>query len=77
MSTLVDRAAESAPSGRNYQKEIDLLLAQADAARSEAESIDLDSAVEASLARSGEFSLSAHARAHESAARASEKVSHT
>ena len=71
---MVDAAADSAPNGRNFQGEIEALLARADALREEAESIDLDSAVQASLKRSGAFSASAHGRAEENATRASKKV---
>jgi hypothetical protein len=70
-----DASADSGPSGRNYRAEMDAMLARADALRDEAASIDLDGAVQATLEKCSAYGSSAHERAVENAARASERVS--
>ena len=70
----VQRAANSAPSGRNYQAEKDALLAQAQALRDEAEAIDLVAATKECLERGSTHFANASECAEQNAARATEKV---
>lgn len=70
----VRAAANSAPSGRDYRSEIDLLLAKADGLREEAEAMDMTSAANECLERGRKHSLTAQELGETSAASASEKV---
>ena len=60
----VQRAANSAPSRRDFDGEIKALLARADAARAQAAAVnvDLDAAVEATLQRTGAYAREAEQR---------------
>ena len=70
----VDSVANSGPSSRNYGADIQRMLAQADALRSEADSIDLEAEAAASLGRAALHGSEALECAGQNAARASEKV---
>ncbi|KAL1523724.1 hypothetical protein AB1Y20_018654 [Prymnesium parvum] len=70
----VRAAANSAPSGRDYRSEIDLLLAKADELREEAEAMDMASAANECLERGIKHSLTAQELGETSAASASEKI---
>lgn len=74
MDQFARRAANSAPSGRDYGAEIDDLLSQAEGLRKEAEAIDFDAAATECLEKGRMYFSTAHELGEQNAARASEKA---
>ena len=68
------RAADSAPSKRDFDAEIKALLAKADEARAAADEIDVESAMEATLSRAGAMADEAIARGEAAAEDTLDKI---